>query len=1476
MRTKLQVLLHLSVVAAMLLAAIGIIPASASAPSVKRNLTVAKAPGPDDVVLQATRKMIAEREAEQAACEANQGTEVDSEGNVVPQDCEAEGEREGDPNARDDWYYARRIAGDPSAHFTMAEAATLRAKAAEQTAALQAQQAHQPVAPQAYGGAWSAVGPNPMVLWGRYDGAFDAMAGRIGALAIRSSAPYTMYVGGAQGGVWTMAYPYTGTWTPRTDQASSLAIGALALAPSNENIIYVGTGEGALSGDSYFGHGVLKSTNGGNTFSQISAAGYFTNVSISKIVVDPNNANTLYAGTLRGRGGARRTSPPDAQPFGVYKSTDGGINWTPALIAETNVLALSGVTDLAMDPQNSSIIYASILGRGISKTVDAGNTWTTVNLPAGTYTGLSNGPSRIALGIGRPSIGVSETLYAGFEYINTSNVQRLPRVYKSTDDGNTWAQTLDVGNVVRNYCGSQCFYDNVIAVDPISPTVVYALGLYNYATGSGGVYRSDDGGDHWIDLGVNLHPDYHAIAIRKDDPSIVVIGNDGGAWWSSTRGGRPGGSTDPLTATQWSNLNGTVAPGPQVTHRSGLQLGQFTSIANNPTNPNAMYGGFQDNGTEHKFGSATWYDVASGDGGQVLVDPTDATYVYGTYYGVSPYRFDDGAGLYTDSDGNGGFLNNYSIANGIDTANDRSEFYTPWIMDPGNPERLYLGTQRVYRTDNAKATKASDVFWNAISDDLTSGCPGAAANGGRGCVISTLAASAESPAVYVGTEEGWLWLSTNATAASPTWSRIDISGTTPMRPVAALAVDRSNYRVAYVGFNGFSAATPGVPGHVFKTIDAGNSWTDISSNLPDIPVNNLILDPSDPNTLYAGTDVGPYVTYNGGASWSLLGTGFPIVSIEGMDLNPFTRQLLAGTHGRGAWRLQDGATNLPALQIGKSDDGKPVGPGSFLTYQITVKNYGNITATNLVITDPVPANTSFVAAGSGGTFDGSKVVFNVADVAPAAANASPNGGIDPGNVVVTFTVHVATSGIHSGNVITNDGYLVSSAEVPTVYGSPHYNTLAPSHAFAMSPNYQWDGTRSGQEITYLVSIKNLGYSTDSYTLGTAGNAAGFNTTLWDSTFTSLKYTTDPVLAGDSAIVGVKVVINPAISNGTASTVTVSADSVFNPINSHAVQIKTIAVTDKILLVDDDGDGPNVDSYYQAALNAYGLPYNIADLALVPELPQRYLKAHKVIVWYAGATYPGNLGLYDTNLAAFLNNGGRLFMSGWDLLDQAAGTTPFVYNYLHINWDGSETQNDKGTGSTTAVISNSVTAGLGVLPYTNFVSIGLGSADFSDQLTPVDPAEAAFVDSGTGQTDGLTVDTGLYKVMFLAYPYEAINNTSSQNALMARALNWFFQNEAPSGVSITGPNQGFTNVGYDFTAQVTPVTTTQPITYTWQATGQSAVIHTGGGASDMVNFSWPVAGTKTVTVTANNGFGSVMNTAQITIKRYTLYLPLVQK
>ena len=1127
---------------------------------------------------------------------------------------------------------------------------------------------------------------------------------------------------------------------------------------------------------------MLKSTNGGITFSHISAAGYFTKVSISKIVVSSTDPNTLYAGTLRGRGGSRRTSPPDASPFGVYKSIDGGINWTIVLTASTNVLALSGVTDLAIDPQNPQVIYASILGSGISKTVDGGVTWFTAmnGLPVTPFYGTA--PTRMALGISRPSVGVSATLYTGFEYYNASNVYQPSVVFKSTDDGNNWAQTTDTGNVVRGYCGTapgstQCFYDNVIGVDPANPNIVYALGLYNYGTGSGGIYRSMDGGTNWVDIGFNLHPDYHAIAIRTDNPAIVVMGNDGGAWWSSSRGGRLTAG-DPITATTWNNLNGLVNPATSATlFRSGLALGQFGSVVANPAVANRFYGGLQDNGTQRKStANNTWVDVASGDGGQTLIDPTNANYFYGTYYGISPYRFVDGGSLY-----GGGFTSNEYIDGGINT-NDRSEFYIPWIMDPANPERLYLGTYRVYRTDNAKATKSADVFWNTISPDLTSGCTGTAPNGGRGCDITAFGKSAGANALYVGTEEGWIWTTADSTVATPAWVRRDISGTTPVRPVAGFAVDRSNYRTAYVAFSGFDLATPATPGHVFKTTNGGQTWTNITNNLPDIPLNSIDVDASEPNTLYVGSDIGPYVSIDNGATWNPLGTGFPIVTVHQMAVNAYTRQLVAATHGRGVWAITDSATQLPALQISTSTPGTPIGPGTQLQYNVTLQNYGNVTATNVVITNPIPANTSFVAAGSGGALVGSNVVWTVPNVAlPSVTHDStwPTNtlavGLQPGSTTVTYAVFITNgAGLTTGSVITDDGYLAKSAEGPGAVGSPYYVTLAPANAVLVTPDSQLDGTRSGQSITYTIDVENRGFNADVYTLSRAGNA--WPTTLWNAAFTAQITQTGSVAPGASFTFGVKVDVPAAAVNNASDNVTVTVTSTGNAAVSGVSTIETLAVTNQILVVAEDGHAPDVTAYYTAALKTAGFTgYNLWDLTNDPVLPLNYMKAHKAIIWFTGTSYPAPIGPYETNLTEFLNNGGRLFMSGQDILDQAAGTTTFVHDYLHVAWDGSETLNDIGTLTVTGVLTNPVTGGIGSLPISYAALTGF--SDFADAFHLVSPAQAAFYGiynkpAAAGLPDGLSVDTGTYKVVFLGFPLEAMGTAGDRANLMRRTLYYF--------------------------------------------------------------------------------------------------------
>ena len=443
-------------------------------------------------------------------------------------------------------------------------------------------------------------------------------------MAIRKDG--TILLAGAQGGIWKWtgdAATGAGSWTALTDNAVSLAMGSLAVAPSNDKIVYGGTGEGHLSGDSYFGNGILKSTDGGSTWNHVSGD-YFRGVAVARLVVNPTNANHLYAAVLRGRGGARRVTPTPHSRFGIWESKDGGVSWT--LLKEA--VEANGATDIEMDPQNPSILYASFWSDAIYKSTNGGATWTKI------MTGIPGSPADHAANLTRFSITISHpagqapVLYAGFDWLD-GDTYHQSRVWKSTNEGASW-MLLPAGAAppstdnVQDYCGGQCFYDNVIEAAPDNSNVVYAGGQFNYSVGSGGFFRSDDGGQTWIDLGYDQHPDFQAFAFDPNDSNKIVHGSDGGVWYSTNRGGRLGGPSDPLDGENWVSLNGTVSPlNAVVTARSGLQIAQFTSIATVPTVPARFWGGTQDNGTLRKSGgSNTWFDIPNGDGGQVLVDPT--------------------------------------------------------------------------------------------------------------------------------------------------------------------------------------------------------------------------------------------------------------------------------------------------------------------------------------------------------------------------------------------------------------------------------------------------------------------------------------------------------------------------------------------------------------------------------------------------------------------------------------------------------------------------------------------------------------------------------------------------------------------------------------------------------------------------------------------------------------------------------------
>ena len=438
---------------------------------------------------------------------------------------------------RDAYYWSRLLSGDEQ--LTVNKAAKLRSKAVVHANGI----SKAAPAGTTRGGDWLSQGPDPIVQVGRTSNTFEAVSGRIGALAIRNDG--TIILGAAQGGVWTYD-PASGTWTSRSNATDTQSVGALAIAPSNDQIVYMGSGEGALSGDSYYGDGFYRSTDGGVTWQHVSTL--FTGQAVSAIAVDPTDPQHVYAATVRGRGGAHRTTSPTAKPYGVYESTDGGSTWT---LRKGTTDEIHGATDLVMDPQDPTHLWASFWGDGIYKSTDGGKTWSLAmtGLPDGNFL---EGGTRFSLGISHPAGSGAPTLYTGFDYFDQSDAYHpgpSSRARTAATPGPP-PPPERAPTAIRDYCGTQCFYDNVVKPDPTNPDIVYVLGSYgyNFSPPSGGVFRSTDGGATWKNLGYDLHPDFHAIAVpgqrhlahrhRQRRRSLAVAHRR----WSQRRGRSPLGS----------------------------------------------------------------------------------------------------------------------------------------------------------------------------------------------------------------------------------------------------------------------------------------------------------------------------------------------------------------------------------------------------------------------------------------------------------------------------------------------------------------------------------------------------------------------------------------------------------------------------------------------------------------------------------------------------------------------------------------------------------------------------------------------------------------------------------------------------------------------------------------------------------------------------------------------------------------------
>jgi photosystem II stability/assembly factor-like uncharacterized protein len=791
--------------------------------------------------------------------------------------------------------------------------------------------------------AWTPLGPDHLTFGS------SSFSGRVSAIVVDPTDSNTIYVGAAQGGVWKTNDAGT-TWVQLTDTQCSLAMGSIAIDPVDPNIIYAGTGEENFAIDSYYGCGVLRSTDRGTTWSQFGASVFDTTIGgamISRILVDPLTAGSTTSTTLY-----------VTSDLGVYQSLNSGQSWT---------LRLAGVaTDLVMDPSNPDVLYASLgnpfadAKNGVYKSTNGGTSWT--KLASGLPTS-EVGRVNLAISASSPS-----TLYAGVQNdFGGSGVSgSLLGIFKTTNGGTSWTQ---VNNASGASCNTQCWYDMVIAVDPNNPNIVYFGGVE--------LYKSTDGGDNFANIRPALvHVDQHALAFDPQNASVVYVGNDGGVFRSANGG------------TNWSSLN------------TNLAITQFyPGISLHPTDANYILGGTQDNGTLRFTGSSVWQEIISGDGGYTAIDFVTPT----TVYGENQWTVGSSSNGPRRSDNAGSFV----LKNSGIILTDRAAFIPPYVMDPSNSQTLYFGTYRLYKTTNR-------------GDSWTTVAAGADLTMGSG-TISTIAVAQSNPQViYVGATDGNIVVTTNG---GSTFGSI-ISGL-PNRSVKAIAVDPTSASTAYVAFSGFDAAGAGT-GHVFKTTNFGAHWTNVSANLPDVPVNAILLDPGAPSNIYIGTDLGVFRSTDGGGSWSALNTGLPNVAVFDLVFRSGTNVLVAATHGRGVFKIP--VTGTPVLSVTPtSQDFGKVGIGSTADRTFTVQNIGQGTLSGSASTSApfsvITGGTYSLGAGASQSVvvrfaPGSVGVFSSGVTFTGASSLSR---LVSGQGVNTAVLTVSKSGNGSGTVTSSIG-----------------------------------------------------------------------------------------------------------------------------------------------------------------------------------------------------------------------------------------------------------------------------------------------------------------------------------------------------------------------------------------------------------------------------------------------------------------------
>ena len=700
-----------------------------------------------------------------------------------------------------------------------------------------------------------------------------------------------IYAAYATSGVWKTDDDGA-TWQAVFENQPSTSIGDIAVAPSNPDIVWVGTGESNLFRASMPGVGIFKSTDGGRTFQHTGLADTQT---IARIVPHPTNPNIVYVAS----GGHAWT---DNEMRGVFKTTDGGQTWTKVLYRSPR----TGAIDLVMDPTDPETLYAVLWQRvrrkwsdprvepdynesGISKTTDGGKTWTSIEqgLPAPQFRG------RTGLDVSRSNPNVLYAFVDSYEEgrpardgerdaygrpIQESRI-RAAEVYRTDDKGRTWRKVSEHNDFMTQHSGTYGWVFGQIRVDPADENTIYTMGL--------NLNVSHDGGRTFTVLR-GMHGDHHGLWIDPKTSSTLYNVNDGGFYQSADAG---------------------------KTWKFGVAAGgsQFYNVAIDTSTPAWAYGSIQDVGSRRgqvdlskgrdHIPAVECTDAPGGEGSHQAIDPRNPAIVYSHGFYGNFTREDTALSRAPGAAGRGrGQRGGVTPIRPTVAAGEpelRAQWMAPIIISPHDPDTIYAGYQYVMRSTNRGDS------WQAISKDLTANDPSQMLLKSANAIpYQTIVALTESPKtkglIYAGTDDGRLHVTRDG---GTTWT--ELSANLPIRKwISRVVPSEHDEGTVYVTERGREDDDFGV--YVYKSTDFGRTFTSLGANIPAGSVNVIREDPTTPSRLFLGTDFGVFVSTDGGKAWRVLGGNLPSVQVSDLQYQPRDRVLVISTYGRGMWALDAG------------------------------------------------------------------------------------------------------------------------------------------------------------------------------------------------------------------------------------------------------------------------------------------------------------------------------------------------------------------------------------------------------------------------------------------------------------------------------------------------------------------------------------------------------------------------------------------